>query len=107
MIPLSSFGSGAQALAGRASGAYAVGFLMLAFVLGTVLSIAAVALEELSFHRYPKTRDLATLIWLGVVENFGYRQLTIVWRMGGTLSALRGKHGWGRMDRQGFDRRIG
>ena len=92
----------ATVLAGRASGAYVVGFLTLAFVLGTVLSIAAVALEELSFHRYPKTRDLANLIWLGVVENFGYRQLTIMWRMGGTLSALRRKHGWGRMERQGF-----
>ncbi len=89
-------------VAGRASGAYVLGFLTLAFVLGIVLSVAAVALEELSFHRYPKTRDLASLIWLGVVENFGYRQLAILWRMGGTLSALRRKQGWGRMERQGF-----
>lgn len=96
------FGFAITVFSGRASAVYLAVFLMVAVVLGTVLSIAAVALEELSFHRYPKMSDLARLIWLGVVENFGYRQLTSFWRMLGTVSALRGKTGWGKMDRAGF-----
>ncbi len=87
---------------GRGSGQYFTAFLLVSIVLGSVLSIAAVALEELSFHRYPKSADLARLIWLGVAENFGYRQMTMFWRLTGTFSALRGKHGWGKMERVGF-----
>jgi cellulose synthase/poly-beta-1,6-N-acetylglucosamine synthase-like glycosyltransferase len=92
----------ASLLVGRISSLYVMAFFLVAIVLGSVLSIAAVALEELSFHRYPKTRDLAHLIWLGIAENFGYRQLTAWWRLGGTVSALRRKRGWGKQERRGF-----
>lgn len=40
-------------VSGRASGPYIIVFFMAAFIFGVVLSVAAVALEELSFHRYP------------------------------------------------------
>jgi cellulose synthase/poly-beta-1,6-N-acetylglucosamine synthase-like glycosyltransferase len=92
----------ASILAGRISSVFVAAFFLVAIVLGSVLSIAAVALEELSFHRYPRTQDLVHLIWLGVLENFGYRQLTAWWRLGGTLSALRRKRGWGKQERRGF-----
>ncbi len=93
----------AALLVGRVSSVYVTAFFLVAIVLGSLLSIAAVALEELNFHRYPKTQDLVHLIWLGIAENFGYRQLTAAWRLGGTLSALRRKRGWGRQERRGFD----
>lgn len=67
-----------------------------------VLSIAAVGLEELTFRRYPKFTDLLQLFGLAVIENFGYRQLTTYWRIRGFISALRGKTGWGQMERKGF-----
>jgi len=87
---------------GRASGPYIVVFLMAAFVFGVVLSVAAVALEELSFHRYPRLTDLFRLFGLAVLENFGYRQLTSYWRIRGFFSGLRGVKGWGKMERKGF-----
>ncbi len=87
----------------RASPIYITTFFVVAVVLGAVLSVSAVALEELSFRRYSNTGDLLRLIWLGIAENFGYRQLTSAWRLGGTISALRGKKGWGRMERAGFE----
>lgn len=89
-------------LMGWASFEYAVAFFLVAVVLGVVLSVAAVALEELSFRRYPKVSDLLRLFYLGVLENFGYRQLSTFWRFRGTISALRGKEGWGAMVRKGF-----
>ena len=92
----------ATVISGRGSPLYFAAFLLVAVGLGAVLSVAAVALEELSFHRYPKTKDLTRLIWLGVFESFGYRQLTSWWRLVGTWSALRGRRGWGKMDRVGF-----
>ncbi|UCH11811.1 MAG: glycosyltransferase family 2 protein [Fidelibacterota bacterium] len=88
---------------GRASGPYIIAFFMAAFVFGVVLSVTAVALEELSFHRYPRVSDLLKLFLLAILENFGYRQLTSYWRIRGFFSGLRRVKGWGKMERKGFD----
>lgn len=44
-----------------------------------------------------------SLFLVGIVENFGYRQLNTLWRIRGTLSGIMGKKGWGAMTRKGFD----
>jgi hypothetical protein len=88
--------------AGRVDAAFIVAFLAVAVVLGAGLSVAAVALEELSFRRYPRLGDLFRLFFIGVLENFGYRQLSAWWRIRGTISAIRGVEGWGSMTRKGF-----
>jgi len=87
---------------GRADWWFVGAFLAMAIVLGGVLSLAAVALEELSFRRYPRRSDLLQLFGLAALESFGYRQLNTWWRVKGTYSALRGVEGWGRMTRTGF-----
>jgi cellulose synthase/poly-beta-1,6-N-acetylglucosamine synthase-like glycosyltransferase len=87
---------------GRASPEYIVAFVSLAVVFGLALSIAAIALEELSFRRYPRTVDLVSLLALALLESLGYRQLSTWWRARGLLAALRGKRGWGEMTRKGF-----
>lgn len=92
----------AAAVTGKASTLYAVAFLSVAVLLGIVLSLVAVGLEEMSFRRYPRTGDLIQLFWLAIGENIGYRQLNAFWRMRGMVSKLRGQHGWGRMERRGF-----
>lgn len=87
---------------GRASGAYVVAFLLLAFALGTALSVAAIGLEELTFRRYPRTSDLGKLMLTSVVEAVGYHQLSTWWRLRGLWAALRQRGGWGEMTRKGF-----
>lgn len=82
---------------------YIIGFLAMAFVYGIALSISAVALEELTFRRYPKTGDLMRLFVLAVLENIGYRQLLTFWRFKGVFSSLRRLKEWGRMERKGFE----
>ncbi|MBT8487981.1 MAG: glycosyltransferase family 2 protein [Gemmatimonadetes bacterium] len=89
-------------VAGRADWPFVIAFLGVAIGLGVALSLAAVALEELSFRRYPKMSDLLSLFTLSLIENFGYRQLSAWWRLKGTFSAIRGKEGWGQMVRTGF-----
>jgi cellulose synthase/poly-beta-1,6-N-acetylglucosamine synthase-like glycosyltransferase len=86
----------------RANAPYTVAFLMVAIVLGVALSIAAVGLEELSFRRYPRLRDLLGLFGIAVIEGLGYRQLCTLWRVRGLVSVLRRKRGWGDMTRRGF-----
>lgn len=77
-------------------------FFLAAIVYGALLSVAAIALEELSFRRYPKATDLLRLVAYGVLENFGYRQLARWWRIVGVVDYFRGKQGWGTMKRKGF-----
>jgi hypothetical protein len=70
-------------------------FLGLALGLGILLSTSAIMLEEMSFHMYPRTRELLLLYGIAVVENFGYRQLTALWRLQGLIRWIRGgKHKW-------------
>lgn len=87
---------------GLASPLYIITFFTLAVAFGVALSISAVGLEELTLKRYPRLSDLLHLFFLAFLENFGYRQLTVYWRMRGFISALRGKKSWGKMERKGF-----
>ncbi len=82
---------------------YVALFLALAVFLGSAFSIAAVALEELSFRRYRRFSDLMALLGIALVESFGYRQLSTVWRLRGLAAALRRDGTWGEMERTGFD----
>jgi cellulose synthase/poly-beta-1,6-N-acetylglucosamine synthase-like glycosyltransferase len=103
LVELAGYVTFALTLAlGWANVPYVLGFLMVAIVLGIVLSVATVALEEVTFRRYPKVSDLARLFALAVLENFGYRQLVTFWRVRGTLRFLRGDKAWGEMERKGF-----
>lgn len=83
----------------------AILFFVVALFYGVMFSVGAVLLEEVSFQRYPRPRDLAMLLSFGVIENFGYRQLTILWRVKAFWDYfVRGVRSWGAMQRRGFAR---
>jgi cellulose synthase/poly-beta-1,6-N-acetylglucosamine synthase-like glycosyltransferase len=75
---------------------------MAAILYGTLISIASVLLEELSFRRYLRLLDVFKLLAAAVLENFGYRQLTTIWRLRGTIDYWRGQTAWGTMTRKGL-----
>ena len=79
-------------------------FLAMALVLGIVLSVGALALEEFSFRRHGRHRDVARMLVFAVFENFGFRQLVDAWRLFALWEFARGKDGWGVMERRGLDR---
>jgi cellulose synthase/poly-beta-1,6-N-acetylglucosamine synthase-like glycosyltransferase len=69
--------------------------LLLSLSLGLLLSISAIMLEEFSFPMYRKPRELALLYAAAVLENFGYRQLTVWWRLKGFFRWVSGRrHRW-------------
>jgi cellulose synthase/poly-beta-1,6-N-acetylglucosamine synthase-like glycosyltransferase len=77
-------------------------FLLVSLVLGVVLSVSALALEELSFKRHARGREAARLLLFSVLENFGYRQLNDVWRLQAFVDVGRRRKGWGEMQRRGL-----
>lgn len=83
---------------------FAVLFLALAYGYAILVTLAAMALEEWAFHRHERWRDLGTTLLSSVLENIGYRQLTVWWRLEGWWASLRGrKQVWGVMTRTGFN----
>ena len=89
---------------GRLDWRFAELLFLVAVVYGALISVAAVILEEVSFRRYPRLVDLLRLAMYAVLENFGYRQLTLWWRLRGSFDFLRGRAEWGPMVRRGFTR---
>ena len=81
---------------------FALLFLLVAWGYGMLLSIWAVVLEEVSFRRYRRFGDLFRLLLFASLENFGYRQCTVWWRLKAFLNVARGVHAWGDMARKGF-----
>jgi cellulose synthase/poly-beta-1,6-N-acetylglucosamine synthase-like glycosyltransferase len=77
-------------------------FLFMAIGLGILLSASGLLLEEISFHIYPKFSQLALLVLVVVLENFGYRQLNTWWRLVGLYRwARQQESSWGEMKRKG------
>lgn len=81
---------------------YLYAFLGISFGFGVVLSVGALALEELELKRFPDVRSLARLMIAAIVENFGYRQINNYWRLRGTWQFLAKEQSWGAMTRKGF-----
>lgn len=77
-------------------------FLSITFTFGIFVSIATLILEEVQLRRFPRAREIAILAAVAVVENFGYRQLSNIWRLQGWWQFVRKQQGWGTMTRKGF-----
>jgi cellulose synthase/poly-beta-1,6-N-acetylglucosamine synthase-like glycosyltransferase len=97
----------ATAVLGFSFGLLSPGFAALFFTValgyGVLLSVMALLVEEMSYHRYERWRDLGAALVAAVVENIGFRQLHSWWRLQGLWQAMRGGTlDWGVMTRTGF-----
>jgi cellulose synthase/poly-beta-1,6-N-acetylglucosamine synthase-like glycosyltransferase len=89
---------------GAVDTAFAVRFLLVAYGYALVVNLIALAVEEFTFARYPRWKDLALATAASALENLGFRQLTALWRAMGTWSAVRrSRQVWGVMTRTGFN----
>jgi cellulose synthase/poly-beta-1,6-N-acetylglucosamine synthase-like glycosyltransferase len=71
-------------------------FLLLALSLGILLSISALLLEEISCRTYRRPGNLFALVCMTIVENFGYHQIVLWWRLRGLYQwATRAPARWG------------
>ncbi|OGP18608.1 MAG: hypothetical protein A2V21_306200 [Deltaproteobacteria bacterium GWC2_55_46] len=78
-------------------------FLVMAILIGIFFSMAAVLLEEFSYKRYKRFRDMLMLLFYGVLENFGYRQLLAFWRTQAVLSFFfKRDRKWEYVRKEGF-----
>jgi hypothetical protein len=77
-------------------------FFFVAYGYGILLSLAALTIEEFTFHRTATFMDRIWLVLWCLFENIGLRQLTVYWRLRGLIKYGCGSRDWGVMTRQGF-----
>jgi hypothetical protein len=76
-------------------------FFLLAVLYMILVSALAILLEDVAFRRYSRVSDVGCLLLAAVLENFGFRQLTVWWRVRAFAEYLRGDLTWGAMERRG------
>jgi cellulose synthase/poly-beta-1,6-N-acetylglucosamine synthase-like glycosyltransferase len=75
-------------------------FLLMSLGTGVLMTTCSLLVEELSFKTYLRSRDVAWLFYLGIIENLGFRQVMAFWRLEGTYKWIRGSEfKWGEMTR--------
>lgn len=89
-------------LSGRADVPFTLLFFSIIVLGGTMISVSGIALDLMACPRYERTRDIAKLLIVALVENLGYRQVTVVWRIQGLINAILRRRAWGPMIRRGF-----
>jgi cellulose synthase/poly-beta-1,6-N-acetylglucosamine synthase-like glycosyltransferase len=77
-------------------------YLAASILYGVLLSIGAILLEQYTFSKYPSLSQLFKLTMYGIIENFGYRQLTVFYRVEGIFKFRKQRHTWGKIKRQSF-----
>ncbi|MGB9839051.1 glycosyltransferase family 2 protein [Thermovenabulum sp.] len=78
---------------------YFILFLAASILYGVLLSLGAILLEEYTFNKYPGFGQLLKLSFYGILENFGYRQLTALYRIDGLMNYKRKRRSWGSIKR--------
>jgi cellulose synthase/poly-beta-1,6-N-acetylglucosamine synthase-like glycosyltransferase len=68
--------------------------LLFSLAYSALLSVAALVLEELTYRRYGTIRRCLTLLPYALLENFGYRQLLLYYRVAGVVCFLTGFRRW-------------
>ncbi|REK21236.1 MAG: glycosyltransferase family 2 protein [Actinobacteria bacterium] len=74
-------------------------FIALAYGVGVINSLTAILVDE-SFGYYETPADVFRIVVMALIENFGFRQLTVVWRIRALFGGKKTKT-WGNMERRG------
>jgi hypothetical protein len=77
-------------------------FLIFGYAFATLISVGSVLLEEMTYRRYARSREVARLLIFCLLEHFPYRQLTMIWRLQGMWQYLRGDLKWRELKRSGW-----
>lgn len=77
-------------------------FFSATLLYGAILNLGAIIIDQLTFERYSDPVDLMKLIIGAMIEQLGFRQIHLYWRLRGIYRWVRGKHAWGEMKRRGL-----
>lgn len=85
---------------------FVVPFFVIAILWGVLLSVMAVAMQDLEFRWLSRWRSLLRLLTFAIAENVGYRQVSVIWRLRGLVAWIFGRKEWGTIPRKGYNETI-
>ncbi len=97
---------------------YAIWLFIFSVVYGILLSVSSIVMSAWAQKTaetdmsgktliyFDDLKEIFILILYGILENFGYRQLTVWWRIRGTIDFFRGKQGWDKFERTSFGKEV-
>lgn len=85
---------------------YFILFLIASVLYGIILSIGAILLEDYTFSKYKSIKQMFKLSWYGILENFGYRQMTTIFRVEAIIRFKRFRNSWGKIKRKSFSNDV-
>ncbi len=94
----------AALLFGFADPMFAVLFFVVAVLWGMMLTISSLIADRWTYRRQTGETAGAMTFLVAIIENLGYRQLTLLFRLRGFVEFLRGNREWGRIERRGHGR---
>ncbi len=87
---------------GKINYPFALIFFLLAIVMGSLISLLAILLEEYSARNYTRLRDIIILSLFSLLENVLFRQYLTFVRVKAYYDYFKGKKAWGAIDKKGF-----
>jgi len=94
---------------------YVIIFFIVSVLLGSLNSVFSIIVSAWpekttetkinlkSLVYFNSIKEILILLVFGIMENFGYRQLNVWWRIKGWLDFFKGKREWDKFDRIGFE----
>ncbi len=89
---------------GFADAKFALAFFVVALLWGTLLTIWSVVADRWTYRRQTGQGSGRRMLLVAVLENLGYRQMTLLFRLRGLYQFLRGNREWGHIERRGHGR---
>jgi len=77
-------------------------YFVVAFLLGFLVSMQCLILDDLQTGFFRGARQRGVLALAALLENFGFRQLVLLYRIRGLIQYGLGDRSWGQMSRKGF-----
>ena len=89
---------------GELNGFFFVMYLLLSVLLGVILSVGGIILEQYMRKGCMSAKQAMKLSVYAILENLGYRQMIMLARVGGILRFRRLRNLWGKIQRKEFNK---
>ena len=90
-------------VSGFISWGVALALLAAIFLWGVLVSLQSLYIDHETFNIYDDAVGRFKLVWVALLFNLGYRQVTVFFRLQGLVRYLAGVESWGVVRRKGFE----
>lgn len=79
-----------------------IAFFVVSIGYGWIITLGALLIEEMTFQKYQNPKDFLKLLAGVGLEQLGFRQIHLFWRLRGIVRKFTGNRAWGKITRRGF-----